>query len=78
MTTIACYLVLAHVPSVHNFDSIIPLFFDNKHDTGASENNRVLLSKSRTKYTRERNQITHKSHHFNLSKIRNHAPHKLM
>jgi hypothetical protein len=51
MMIVARYLVLAHVPSVNDFDSIILLFFDNKLDTGVLDKNRVTLSKPQTKCT---------------------------
>jgi hypothetical protein len=63
MMIVARYLVLAHVPSVNDFDSIILLFFDNKLDTGVLDKNRVTLSKSQTKCTRERNQMTRNGRH---------------
>jgi hypothetical protein len=43
---VACYLVLSHVPFIHDFDNITPLFSDHMPGTGVSENNRVMLSKS--------------------------------
>jgi hypothetical protein len=46
MTTIACYLVLSHVPSIHDFDNITPLFSDHMPDIGVPKNNRVAMSKS--------------------------------
>jgi hypothetical protein len=49
MMTIVCYLVLTHVPFIHNFSSIIMLSFDHIPDTGVPENNRFMLSKSQTK-----------------------------
>jgi hypothetical protein len=48
MAAIACSLVLAHVPSVHNFDSTTLLFFDYTPNIGVTENNGVTLLKSRT------------------------------
>jgi hypothetical protein len=61
MMTIACYLVMSRVPSVHDFTSITELFSNHMPDTSVSENNRVTLSKSRTEGTRDRNQ-TRNSH----------------
>jgi hypothetical protein len=52
-----CSLVLARVPSVHNFDSITLLFSDHTPDIGVMENNRVTLLKSRMEGTCVRNQI---------------------
>jgi hypothetical protein len=49
MMTIVCYLVLTHVPFIHNFGSITMLSFDHIPDTGVPENNRFMLSKSQTK-----------------------------
>jgi hypothetical protein len=49
MMTIACYLVLTHVPFIHNFGSITTLSFDHIPDTGVPKNNRFMLSKSQTK-----------------------------
>jgi hypothetical protein len=46
MAVIVCSLVLAHVPSIHNFDSITLLFSDHMLDIGVKENNGVTLSKS--------------------------------
>jgi hypothetical protein len=46
MVVVACSPVLARVPSVRNFDSIIPRFFDHTLDIGVKENNGVTLSKS--------------------------------
>jgi hypothetical protein len=46
MVVVACSPVLARVPSVRNFDSIILLFFDHTLDIGVKENNGVTLSKS--------------------------------
>jgi hypothetical protein len=46
--------VLAHVPSIHDFDSITLLFFDHMPDTGVSENMRVTLSKSQIEDTLEK------------------------
>jgi hypothetical protein len=63
MTIIVCYLVLACVPSIHDFDSIISLFSDHMGDTGVLENNRVTLLKSQAECTQDRNQITCNSHH---------------
>jgi hypothetical protein len=57
MTVVACSLVLAHVPSVHNFDSITLLSSDHMLDIDVKENNGVTLSKSQTKGTQVRNQI---------------------
>jgi hypothetical protein len=57
MVVVACSLVLARVPSIHNFDSITLLFSDHTLDIGVKENNGVTLSKSRMKGTRVRNQI---------------------
>jgi hypothetical protein len=37
-----CSLVLAHVPSVHNFDSITLMFSDHMLDIGVKENNGLL------------------------------------
>jgi hypothetical protein len=51
MAVIACSLVLARVPSIRNFGSITPLFFDYTPDIGVTENNRVMLSKSRMEGT---------------------------
>jgi hypothetical protein len=64
MMAIACYLVLARVPSIHDFDIITPLFSDHTPNTDVLENNRVTLQKSRTEGTRDRNQITRNDHHF--------------
>jgi hypothetical protein len=57
MATVACYLVLARVPSIHDFGNITPTFSDHMHDTGVPENNKVTLLKSGMKGTRARNQI---------------------
>jgi hypothetical protein len=57
MVVVVCSLVLARVPSVHNFDSITLLFSDQTFDIGVKENNGVTLSKSRMEGTRVRNQI---------------------
>jgi hypothetical protein len=46
MTVVACSLVLANVPSIHNFDSITLLFSDHMPNIGVTKNNRVTLSKS--------------------------------
>jgi hypothetical protein len=46
MAGVACYLVLARVPSIRNFDSITLLFSNHTLDIGVKENNRVTLSKS--------------------------------
>jgi hypothetical protein len=51
MAVITCSLVLARVPSIRNFDSIILLFSDHTPDIGVTENNGVTLSKSRTEGT---------------------------
>jgi hypothetical protein len=53
---VVCYLVLSHVPSVHDFDSITPHFFNHMSDTSVLENNKVMLSKSRMEGTQDRNQ----------------------
>jgi hypothetical protein len=55
MAVIGCSLVLAHVPSVRNFDSITLLFSDHMLDIGVKKNNEVMLSKSQTEGTRVRN-----------------------
>jgi hypothetical protein len=55
MAAIACSLVQAHVPSVHNFDSITMMFSDHMPDIGVTENNGVMLSKSQMEGTRVRN-----------------------
>jgi hypothetical protein len=55
MVVVACSLVLARVPSVHNFGSITVLFFDHTSDIGVTENNGVTLSKLQTEGTRVRN-----------------------
>jgi hypothetical protein len=57
MVVVACSLVLAHVPSVHNFDSITLLFSDHTLDIGVKENKGVTLSKSQMEGTRVRNKI---------------------
>jgi predicted ThiF/HesA family dinucleotide-utilizing enzyme len=46
MMIVAYYLVLSHVPYVHDFDNITPLSSDHMADTYVSENNRVMMSKS--------------------------------
>jgi hypothetical protein len=46
MAVIACSLVLARIPSVHNFNSITPMFSDHMLDIGVKENNGVTLLKS--------------------------------
>jgi hypothetical protein len=48
MIVVVFYLVLSHVPFVHDFDSITMLFSNHTLDTdiGVPENNRVTLSKS--------------------------------
>jgi hypothetical protein len=46
MVVVACSLVLARVPSIHNFDSITLLFSDQKFDIGVKETNGVALLKS--------------------------------
>jgi hypothetical protein len=79
MMIVACYLVLARVPSVHDLGNITPLFSDHTPDTDVSKNNRVTLSKSQMKGTRARNQITHNnydSHNVQNGQFGNHAPHK--
>jgi predicted ThiF/HesA family dinucleotide-utilizing enzyme len=63
MATIACYLVLSRVHFIHDFDNITPLFSDHMSDIVVPENNRVMLSKSQTEGTRDRNQTTHNGHH---------------
>jgi hypothetical protein len=62
MMIVVYYMILSHVPYVHDLDSITPLFSDHMPDTGVSENNRVILLKSRTECTRDRNQITRNGH----------------
>jgi hypothetical protein len=42
MVVIACSLVLARVPSIHNFDSITLMFSDHMLDIGVKENNGLL------------------------------------
>jgi hypothetical protein len=46
MVAVACSLVLARVPFIHNFGSITLLFSDHKPDIGVTENNGVMLLKS--------------------------------
>jgi predicted ThiF/HesA family dinucleotide-utilizing enzyme len=46
MMIVAYYLVLSHVPYVHDFDNITPLFSDHVADTDVLENNRVMMLKS--------------------------------
>jgi cell shape-determining protein MreC len=43
MAVVAYSLVLARVPSVRNFNSIIILFSDHMLDIGVKENNGVTL-----------------------------------
>jgi hypothetical protein len=49
---------LPYVSSVHDFDSITPLFSDHMPYIGVSEN-KVTLTKSRMKDTQSKHQITH-------------------
>jgi hypothetical protein len=51
MVVVACSLVLARVPFIHDFDSITLLFSDHTLNIGVKENNGVMLSKSRMKGT---------------------------
>jgi hypothetical protein len=46
MMTLACYLVLSHIHSIHDFGSITLLFSNHMSNTDVLENNRVILLKS--------------------------------
>jgi hypothetical protein len=46
MAVVARSLILPHVSSVRNFDSITSLFSDHTPDIGVMKNNGVTLSKS--------------------------------
>jgi hypothetical protein len=58
MVLVACSLVLARVPSIHDFDSITPVLSNHMLDIGVTENTGVTVLKSRMEDTQVRNQIS--------------------
>jgi hypothetical protein len=81
MMAIACYLVLARVPSIHDFDIITPLFSDHTPNTDVLENNSYTAEITNGRYTRQKPNNTQRSSFLGYPKyagqLGNHTSHKL-